>query len=192
MRAQHAVVEIRRAGAGDAQGIARTHIRSWQGAYRDILPDSFLNSLDVVARAERWRETLQPSTEGRITFLAELHAEIIGFVSCGPERDGLVVDGVAYDGEIYALYLAPEHQRRGIGRRLVAKAAQSLLERGTRSIVIWALKDNKPARAFYELLGGVLLGEKNITIGGAYDLLDVAYGWPDAQTLAYAVQGANE
>ena len=45
-------------------------------------------------------------------------------------------------------------------------------------MILWVLKDNLKARAFYEAMGGVLIGEKMITIGGA-ELLEVAYGWPD-------------
>jgi hypothetical protein len=48
-------------------------------------------------------------------------------------------------------------------------------------MIIWALKENRRARAFYEAMGGVLVGEKTITIGGA-ELADVAYGWPDIRT----------
>ena len=198
MQGQSARVRIRPALVEDAAGIARVHVRSWQGAYRGILPDSFLDSLDLPPREERWRQNLQSPAEDRFTFVAELPspetglpAEIAGFASGGPERDGLIVDGVAYDGEVYALYLAPEHQRQGNGHRLVAAAAERLLEQGAKSIVIWALQDNGPARAFYEALGGVLLGEKSIKIADTYDLVDVAYGWPDAQTLLDRARGAG-
>ena len=44
-------------------------------------------------------------------------------------------------------------------------------------MVIWVMKDN-PARRFYEKLGGRLIGEAGITIGGK-DLLKVAYVWSE-------------
>ena len=49
-------------------------------------------------------------------------------------------------------------------------------------MIIWVLKDNLKARAFYEAMGGVPVSEKTITIGGA-ELIDVAYGWPDIRAL---------
>ncbi len=126
---------IRHATPADAPGISRAHVRSWLAAYRGIVADSFLDALDPVAREPRWREWLaEAPAEGRQVFVAELTgpqpSTIAGFASCGPEREGLVVDGVAYDGEVYALYLAPEYQRQGIGRRLVAVAAGWLVQQG--------------------------------------------------------------
>lgn len=183
-------LRVRPASPDDAPGISRVHVSSWLSAYRGIVAGSFLDALDPVAREPRWRDSLaQAATEGRMVFVAEfgpalaaMKWEIVGFASGGPEREGLVAGGVAYDGEIYALYLAPEHQRRGTGRRLVAASAGWLIDHGAQSIVIWALKENKPARAFYERLGGRPVGEKTVTIGPS-DLIDVAYGWPDAQVL---------
>ncbi len=170
-------------------------MRSWQTAYRGILPDSFLDALEPAARESRWREALQAaSAEGRCTFVAELKAtgastagEIVGFASVGPERDGLAAGGITYDGELYALYLLREHRRQGIGRRLVAAGVQWLLDQGARAVVIWALQDNHPARAFYEALGGAVIGEKTVTIGPS-NLVDVAYGWPDGQALLAAAK----
>lgn len=182
------IVRIRRARVDDAADIARVHVRSWQAAYRGILPDGFLDTLEPASRAVRWQETLQPADDGRFTFVAELLAEddspgeIIGFASGGPERDGLAAEDVAYDGEVYGLYLTPEHWRQGIGRRLLHVSVQRLIEQGINAIVIWVLKDNRPARAFYELFGGVVVREKSIAIGSA-NLIDVAYGWPDVRHL---------
>ena len=45
-------VTIRRATVDDADAIATVHIASWRGAYAGIVPDAFLASLDVAARAE--------------------------------------------------------------------------------------------------------------------------------------------
>jgi ribosomal protein S18 acetylase RimI-like enzyme len=190
-------VQIRPATIDDAAGIASAHVRAWKTAYRGILPDSFLDALEPASRIDRWRESLGPSAGGRLTFVAEIPGrdrsgtgEIAGFVTGGPERDGISADGVAYDGEIYGLYLVAEYRRQGVGHQLVGVAAQALIDRSIRSVVIWALQDNIPARAFYEGLGGVLIGEKTVTIGPS-NLVDVAYGWPDARKLLRAAQGAT-
>lgn len=195
MSSERDSVRIRPATVEDAPGIALAHVRSWQTAYRGILPDNFLDALEPSSREERWREALRPPLEDRLTFVAELlsgsedgRAEIVGFAAAGPERDGIVVGEVAYEGELYAIYLVAEHRRRGTGRRLVAAAAQWLVDRDTRSILIWALKNNRPACSFYEGLGGIVVGEKTITIGPS-NLVDVAYGWPDTRQLIAAAQG---
>lgn len=188
MADERTTIRIRPACMEDAPNIARVHVRSWQTAYRGILPASFLDALEPSSREERWRERLRTPLEEGFTFVAETvqaHGEIVGFASGGPERDGDAFDGVVYRGEIYALYLLQEHRRRGIGQRLVAASAEWLLAHDLKSIVIWALAENGPARAFYQGLGGVLIGNKTVTIGPS-NLIDVAYGWPDGEELLRA------
>ena len=67
---------------------------------------------------------------------------------------------------------------RGVGRLLVSAVARRLLVDGFRSMLLWVLEDNHPARRFYESLGGGLVGRETITIGGT-DLVEVSYGWTD-------------
>jgi ribosomal protein S18 acetylase RimI-like enzyme len=69
-------------------------------------------------------------------------------------------------------------QRQGIGRELTQTVARRLAADGFKAMILWVLKDNLKARAFYEAMGGVLAGEKDITIG-ATNLVEVAYGWSD-------------
>jgi ribosomal protein S18 acetylase RimI-like enzyme len=186
-------IDIRPAALGDADALASVHVRAWRTAYRDILPDVFLEGLSVESRIDRWRERLANPAAGEYTFVAEVHAEdglreIVGFAGGGPERDGFLgSDGVRYDGEVYAIYLLAEWRGRGIGHQLMTPAARSLIDSGFGSIIIWVLHDNVNARHFYEALEGALIGEKPITIGQT-QLSEVAYGWPNAQTLLRAAQ----
>jgi hypothetical protein len=110
--------------------------------------------------------------------VAEREGEIVGFSSGGPERSGDEV----YRGEIYALYVSPAYQRRGIGRRLVGASARRLLQAGTGNLLVWVLSAN-PSRQFYERLGGQLVREREIEIGGV-SLPEVGYGWADLEALA--------
>ena len=173
---------IRAAQLNDAAAIARVHVDSWRAAYRDILPASFLAELSYAAREQRWREWWTQADPQRWLFVAEDDAgRIIGFAGGGPERDAIP----GYGGEVYAIYLAPETFRRGIGRRLMAVGAGKLIDQGFGAGLVWALEDNRAARAFYEALGGQLMGAKPVTIGGS-TLTEVAYGWSDLRTLCAA------
>jgi hypothetical protein len=49
------------------------------------------------------------------------------------------------------------------------------------SILVWVLVDN-PACQFYAALGGKVVHEKELTIGGK-PLIEVAYGWADIGNL---------
>jgi GNAT superfamily N-acetyltransferase len=161
---------VRRAVPEDAAGIAKVHVTTWRTAYRGLLSDDFLASLDETAYAERWRRTLTAARDR--VYVAENADGIIGFASGGKERAG--EDG--YGGELYAIYVLREAQGHGHGRRLVQAVVGGLRELGLTNMIVWVLRDNVPARRFYERLGGTYVREQPITIGSTL-LQEVAYGW---------------
>ena len=80
-----------------------------------------------------------------------------------------------YTGELYAIYVLDKFQRQGAGTLLLRAVVARLVEIGIESMKVWVLTDN-PAQAFYERLGGVVVGQTTIKIAGI-DLGEVAYGW---------------
>jgi len=166
-------MHIRTATVDDAPGMARVHVDTWRAAYRGILPADFLDALSYEARTQRWCENLAQAGPQQFTLVAEDDSgELVGFARGGPERDGMP----GYDGEIYAVYVLAQHQRRGIGRQLMSTSARHLMELGFRAAVVWALEANRRARSFYEILGGKLIDRKMVTIADAPQV-EVAYGW---------------
>ncbi|HEX3723345.1 MAG TPA: GNAT family N-acetyltransferase [Nitrolancea sp.] len=164
---------VREAREGDATGIAEVHVASWRTTYRGIVPDAYLDGLSVERRGAMWsREIVSRPRTGGI-FVAEDGDQILGFSSCGPNRD----EDPDYDGELFAVYLLQPYQGRGLGSQLMRLAARRLAERGFHSMMLWVLATN-PARGFYAALGGQELRTKIVDIGGS-PLEEVAYGWPD-------------
>jgi ribosomal protein S18 acetylase RimI-like enzyme len=164
------LMDVRPAHVADAPAIARVYVASWRSTYRGLLPDAFLDSLDEAAYEERWARILGEGSS-RI-YVASGGDEVVGFASGGRERAG--EDG--YEGELYAIYVLLEAQGRGHGRRLVEAVAGGLRELGLADMIVWVLRDNAGARAFYERLGGIYVREQPITIGSAL-LQEVSYGW---------------
>jgi GNAT superfamily N-acetyltransferase len=105
-------------------------------------------------------------------FVAEDQRRMVGFASGGPERAG----EEGYAGELYAIYVRQEAQGKGYGRRLVRAVTEGLREAGLNDMIVWVLRDNRPARNFYERLGGVYVRDQPITIGSSL-LREVSYGW---------------
>lgn len=62
-----------------------------------------------------------------------------------------------------------------------APAIEGLLGRGFDALLVWVLETN-PYRAFYEVLGGRLVGRKTDEEEGV-ELVDVAYGWDELSAL---------
>jgi ribosomal protein S18 acetylase RimI-like enzyme len=173
----------------DAADLARMHVESWRETYPGLVPQAILSSLSVEARAAAWSRTLaEPSSSGGV-FIAELGGSIVAFGSCGPQRtETLRIKG--YDGEIGALYVLQAFQRRALGMRLLLAMASRLDASGLKAASLWVLRDNAPARRFYERCGGQLIAEReDVRPQGV--LFEVAYGWSElAQMLRTIAPGA--
>jgi hypothetical protein len=59
-----------------------------------------------------------------------------------------------------------------------------LRELHLQDMIVWVLRDNAPARGFYERLGGVYLREQPITIGSS-TLQEASYGWTSLDQVRY-------
>ncbi|MGH2366117.1 MAG: GNAT family N-acetyltransferase [Chloroflexota bacterium] len=143
---------IRLAGAEDAPAIGAIHVRSWEFAYRGLMPGDYLDGLvaNVGDRIQRWRVNLSTAgPEGRC-WAIERDGPLVGFASTGPSRDS---DAPPMTGEVMAIYLAPEVIGTGVGRGLFAYAVQDLLTRGFSPLTLWVLASNQRARRFYETAG---------------------------------------
>ena len=161
-------VVVRPAVVADADALARVRIASWRSAYRGIVPDAVLDAFDPVAEVATWHQRLTAVTDvsTEVAFVVEPPAKphLVGFVSTGPARH----PGEAGLGEVWAIYVDPEAQGRGVGRGLMDAAIRDLTKRGLREVVLWVFEANAPARAFYERLGWMPDGAaKPFEIGGA-------------------------
>lgn len=141
-------MQVRRATVADAQEIARLHIASWQVTYVNELPADFLAGLSLAARTARWRTQIE---QGAHVLLAEENDVLIGFVSCGPANYG--ESRSPEEWQIYNLHVTPSRHGQGIGGPLFDKAVQLGRERGATTLMLWVVRTNANARAFYERRG---------------------------------------
>ena len=139
---------VRRATPDDAHAIATVQVRSWQAAYQRIVPDAFLRELSIDTRATRWRTILAESPA--VTYVAEDLHMIVGWASVGPSRDD---DTVPTTGELWAIYVTPDHWSRGAGRALWMRGASHLRGSGFRDAIVWVLEANRRGIRFYEAAG---------------------------------------
>jgi GNAT superfamily N-acetyltransferase len=142
--------EIRPMAEDDIDEVARLHVRSWRSGYAGIIPADFLAALDPADFAARRRA--QPILAGAGSLVATVDGQIAGLAGFGPYRpEQGEVDPTM--GELYAIYVDPEHWRMGIGRRLHAAATAALTGSGFRGMLLWVLEENHRARRFYEWAG---------------------------------------
>jgi ribosomal protein S18 acetylase RimI-like enzyme len=168
-------LSIRRAVPNDAPDIAHVHVVSWQETYRGIVPQTYLDSLDTGARTELWKTRLGRADSN--VLVAILDGQLCGFIGGGRARQAIE----DFDAEFYAIYLLDAAKGKGIGRLLMRRLAETLLADGLTKAMLWVLADNN-SRLFYEHLGGQVIAQKTVPVGGA-DLLEIAYGWQDLRTI---------
>ena len=163
------LIEIRRAKPSDARAVAETHDEAWRGAYQGVIPGIELEKLVTRRGPDWWDSAIRKGS--RISILA-FGDKVAGYANYGRNR----ARSLFYDGEIYELYLCPEFQGLGFGRRLFTAARRDLAQSGLKSLVVWALSDNEPAVGFYKALGGRAVARSSERFGPK-SLDKVAFGW---------------
>jgi len=137
-------VLLRSAVPDDAMSVAQVHVRSWQAAYKGLLPDDYLGQLRPESRARRYDfGTSDPGKPS--TIVAVERAVIVGFATMAPAKDADAGGG----GEICALYVDPDCWGRGIGCALIEQARSGLRSRGFLHAVLWVMTGNLRAERFY-------------------------------------------
>jgi ribosomal protein S18 acetylase RimI-like enzyme len=186
---------LREARRGEELAVAELHVRSWQEAYKELMPAEFLDGLDPRDRAGRY--TFGSTEEGAATTVLAVGDDerdevgeegdggdpsltkgevrpgsppspfesLLGFVTFGESRN----DDARGLGEVYALYVDPGSYKGGVGRMLMADARRRLAEDGFTEAILWVLQGNDRARRFYEGEGWVPDGTSRIE--NPYDIV---------------------
>jgi GNAT superfamily N-acetyltransferase len=140
-------VPIRTALLDDAAAIAGIHVRTWQVAYRGLMPQEYLDGLDPARRAVGWERLLADVPVREQVLVDDRDGTLVGFASVGPYRDGDLPDDV---GEVRAIYVDPARWATGAGRALMLASLDALRAMGFASAALWVLDNNVRARTFYE------------------------------------------
>ena len=158
---------MRRARPGDARAVAEVHVRTWQAAYRQVLPLDRLDAVTAGQRVPLWERLL--ANPELSTFVAEQDDRIVAFVNVGPGREP------GADGELYAIYALPEAWGTGAAHDLMAAGLAELRAAGHATAVLWVLEDNPRARRFYEREGWTCDGARKQEQFLGTDLDEIRY-----------------
>ena len=154
-------VEIRKATLNDAYEYAACKLSSWQAAYKNIIPDDYLNSLSINEEIEKF--TLGYTTYHDYSYYCAFYKNsLIGIFVIGKSRD----EDKPTCGEICAIYLLPKFWNRGYGKTMMNYAINVLKTQGYNEIILWVLDENSRAKYFYENCSFTFDGtQKEIHIG---------------------------
>jgi serine-type D-Ala-D-Ala carboxypeptidase len=149
------VAEIRAAIAGDAGPMAEVFVRAWRDAYRGVVPDAVLASLDHEETRGWLAGLIARRAEGE-TDVADQGGRVIGFVRYGAQPDGQAA------GYVFGLYVDPRASGQGVGQALLRHAERGLAERGCSAVALHVFEANDRARRLYAKSGYVPDGSSRI------------------------------
>jgi ribosomal protein S18 acetylase RimI-like enzyme len=172
-------VQYRAATAQDVEAIAALHADSWRRHYRGAYLDTYLDGEVVADRLAVWTDRLTEPSSDRYTIAAEQDGTLVGFAHTMLDNDptwGALVEN---------LHVTHGLKRHGIGTRLMAESARTLISRGTSSgMYLWVLEQNKAAQAFYGARGGMCVGrEMRGPFPGGGKAVGLRYAWADPSDL---------
>ena len=130
-----------------AEEVATIYVKSWQTAYKGIMPQDFLDKLD----SERWSSWMGSSESETENYALKDEGRFVATASIGPARD----EKMKGWGEIVTCYVLPECFRKGYGTAIFDYGVGRLRELGFQDIYLWVAEKNPRARAFYESRGFV-------------------------------------
>ncbi|WP_417769340.1 GNAT family N-acetyltransferase [Stappia sp.] len=141
---------LRPARHDDAEALAIIHEDAWRSTYRGVIDGLELERMISRRGPKWWRTALSRGVRIQILEVAGVAA---GYATYGRSR----MRELPFEGEIYELYIRPDHQGLGFGAELF-DAARAALDRSRLSgLAIRVLKDNDAAVGFYLRRGGQVL-----------------------------------
>jgi GNAT superfamily N-acetyltransferase len=170
--------DLRQAVTSDAETIATLHTESWRTAYRGILSNDYLDGDIFDERRKYWQESLNvPQPERRYVLLAEQASETVAFVSVFLDEEP------AYGALLHNLHVRPHLKGQGLGKLLMAKAAEWTLVQNVNQMHLWVFEANSEARKFYEASGGKVVEEKQMSVAGNVERKVLRYFWNNVKVL---------
>ena len=157
--------EIRKAMPADIPALARLHVTTWNATYAPLL----MRGPGPEIRERQWREAFAGNDPAWFCFVVHRpDGELVGFAQ------GKRSDHPEFAGELSKIYVLPEYQRLGLGRRLLVRVANEFLGLGIDSMWLHGDARNPSSRA-WRALGA----EKTDDDPGNGN-----YGWLDLRRLA--------
>lgn len=170
-------IEIRRGTPADAGVIAAVNLACWRETYEGSAPAELMATLSLEERVRHWSAIFSGASPQTVFLAFAEDGSPTGFSSSRPHAD--ILGRLGHGGEISAIYLLQRAQRRGVGRRLMSVTAEDMWARGMKWASLCVLRDNLPARRFYEALGGRRIGASKLSRG----VPQIVYGWRDVRRL---------
>lgn len=140
-------MNIREANNDDIKLISNLYIMNWKKTYIGLLPDDFLNRLNVNDGIKKWKEYL--TKENYIIFVAYENENFLGFSACKEDEE---IKNCWY---LDSLHVSEVSRGKGIGTKLIKTVGHYAYSKGYDCMSICIVKGNCKAKSLYEKMGAV-------------------------------------
>lgn len=165
-------IQIRKMISKDSLQVAALHVRAWQCAYSGIIPQAYLDRMSIDKKKVEWELGFELNSDV-IRLVAVNKQQVVGFAAGLESR--YQSEHLSDVGELWAFYIHPDYQRRGIGNQLLKYFQKTLATFGYHSMNIWVLEENGRAREFYQQAGASQVQQSRTTNFGGKTLIEICY-----------------
>lgn len=156
-------MNIRSISSGEVELITDLAHRIWPHTFEKILSKEQIEyMLNWMYEPEILAQQIQ---SGHLFFAIEDEGRAIGFMGVQPKYPD------ANSMKIHKIYVLPEIQGKGVGRKLIERAIEESRKEGLEKLVLNVNRFNK-AVDFYKYLGFKITKEEDIEIGSGYLMED--------------------
>ena len=141
-------IQVRFATQQDAPAVAALHVSACRAAYAGQVPDAHWDATPMPKRVSFWKEAIEYG-EPQVV-VATLGSEIVGFVGFDRSRDPKSKNTT---GELWALYVDPDHIGKGVGLALWDAAREGLQDEDCTDVTVWVPLASIKALAFFDAAG---------------------------------------
>lgn len=139
-------IDIRPAAPHDVEGMSRVVDSAWRENYKALFSEEQIAAFTGEYRRESFTKLING---GKDVFVLLCDGKVTA-VCAAQTCEERPFEGYA---EIMLLYVAPEWQRKGLGKKLLSHTLRKMRGKGYKSAVLDTAEKNDAARKFYEKFG---------------------------------------
>ena len=141
-------ITIRLATPADAPDMAEIHMRSWEVAYKDIIPMEYIKEKNTT-RHDLFKRII--TDENTTQYVIQKGGKTFGIMCVVPTpQDDDANENIC---ELEGIYLHPDYYRQGIGEKAMEFAFNIARNWSKTHMTLWVFKENTSAIKFYEKCG---------------------------------------
>ena len=147
---------IRRATINDVVQVSNLYVTVLKNSFKGIFSEGYLSKLTPTSSQRQWTKNIE--NPNNVVLVLQSDKEIVAMIVGSFGYEGRKVSNM---GSILAVYVKPEYERMGYGKKLVLALFDEFKKLNITKCVAKVFKNNHN-KGFFEDVGGVLVEERPV------------------------------